>query len=211
MQSIQIAEWFGMAAICLVSALTTVKILTGGSRQPRNAPLAGLLPPQPSVRSAVHPPNAPCDDDTDERADLSDIVVHAPYPIWKTDVNGRVIWGNMVYLDMVPAFRGADPDTDRPLFPVPADHASGRRSYRAGLHRAGATTPEWFDVTIVETGEISLFYAQDVNAVVSAEATQREFIQTLSKTFAQLSTGLAIFDREKTLLLFNPALIDLFA
>jgi PAS domain-containing protein len=45
--------------------------------------------------------------------------------------------------------------------------------------------------------------------VVSAEAAQRKFVQTLSKTFAQLSTGLAIFDRQMQLVLFNPALVDL--
>ena len=36
-----------------------------------------------------------------------------------------------------------------------------------------------------------------------------EFIQTLTKTFAHLSVGLAIFDRQRQLALFNPALIDL--
>jgi len=40
---------------------------------------------------------------------------------------------------------------------------------------------------------------------------QRNFVQTLTKTFAQLSIGLAIFNRERQLVLFNPALIDLTA
>ena len=31
----------------------------------------------------------------------------------------------------------------------------------------------------------------------------------MSKTFAQLSTGLAIFDRKRTLIHFNPALLDI--
>ena len=56
-----------------------------------------------------------------------------------------------------------------------------------------------------------MFYAVDVNAVVSAEISQRKFVQTLAKTFAQLSIGLAIFDRNRQLALFNPALIDLTA
>ena len=42
-----------------------------------------------------------------------------------------------------------------------------------------------------------------------AEATQRAFVDTLSKTFAQLSIGLAIFGRDRRLLSFNPALLDL--
>ena len=42
-----------------------------------------------------------------------------------------------------------------------------------------------------------------------AERQARVFVQTLSKTFAQLSTGLAIFDRSRKLVMFNPALMDL--
>ena len=34
-------------------------------------------------------------------------------------------------------------------------------------------------------------------------------MQTLTKTFAQLPIGLAIFDRNRVLQLFNPALLDL--
>ena len=49
----------------------------------------------------------------------------------------------------------------------------------------------------------------DVNAIVEAETAQRKFVQTMTKTFAQLSIGLAIFDRNRQLALFNPALIDL--
>ncbi len=54
-------------------------------------------------------------------------------------------------------------------------------------------------------------HAIDINAVISAEIAQRNFVQTLAKTFAQLSTGLAIFDRNSQLALFNPALVDLSA
>ena len=45
--------------------------------------------------------------------------------------------------------------------------------------------------------------------MVHAEEAQQNFVQTLSKTFANLTTGLAIFDRDRRLALFNPALIDL--
>nr|WP_235915909.1 PAS-domain containing protein [Thalassovita mangrovi] len=49
----------------------------------------------------------------------------------------------------------------------------------------------------------------DVNAVVQGQAAQKNFVQTLTKTFAQLSIGLAIFNRKRELALFNPALADL--
>ena len=49
----------------------------------------------------------------------------------------------------------------------------------------------------------------DVTQVVRAEKARREFIQTLTKTFANLTTGLAVFDQPQRLALFNPALLDL--
>jgi PAS domain-containing protein len=48
-----------------------------------------------------------------------------------------------------------------------------------------------------------------VDAAVQAEAALRGFMQTLAKTFAHLTTGLAIFDHARQLQLFNPALMDL--
>ena len=45
--------------------------------------------------------------------------------------------------------------------------------------------------------------------MVKAEEAQRTFVQTLTKTFAHLPSGLAIFDRARRLVLFNPALLEL--
>ena len=45
--------------------------------------------------------------------------------------------------------------------------------------------------------------------IVRAQQAQKNFVQTLTKTFATLSIGLAIFYRNRQLMLFNPALIDL--
>ena len=55
----------------------------------------------------------------------------------------------------------------------------------------------------------TLWFASPVDGEVRAEAARREFMQTMSKTFAQLSTGLAIFDRKRALIHFNPALLDI--
>jgi PAS domain-containing protein len=66
-----------------------------------------------------------------------------------------------------------------------------------------------FDVnaTPIEGGWV--YHAVNIDAVIEAEIAQRNFVQTLAKTFAQLSIGLAIFDRNGRLALFNPALVDL--
>lgn len=66
-----------------------------------------------------------------------------------------------------------------------------------------------FHVTKATDAHIETLYLLDVTEVAQAEKIRREFIQTLTKTFANLTTGLAVFDRHKNLALFNPALMDL--
>jgi PAS domain-containing protein len=55
----------------------------------------------------------------------------------------------------------------------------------------------------------SLHFAVGQNALVKAEEAQKNFVQTLTKTFADLPIGLAVFDLSRRLVLFNPALLDL--
>lgn len=55
----------------------------------------------------------------------------------------------------------------------------------------------------------TIYHATSRTALIRAEEAQRDFVQTLAKTFAHLSIGLAIFNRDRQLALFNPALTDL--
>ena len=71
--------------------------------------------------------------------------------------------------------------------------------------------PHWFDINKFSLPKSSVQYALDVTEIVRAQQAQKNFFQTLTKTFATLSIGLAIFDRNRQLMLFNPALIDLTA
>ncbi len=81
-------------------------------------------------------------------------------------------------------------------------------------HRASVTTQpdgliRWYDTSQQVIDGLVVAHAVNIDAVIDAEVAQRNFVQTLAKTFAQLSIGLAIFDRKGQLALFNPALIDL--
>jgi len=135
----------------------------------------------------------------------------APYPAWRMDAQGRVTWCNAAYAALVRKVRGRGVDTAEPLFPELSAEAPPRRKLRQAVTAAEGGQQLWYDVWAVEQKSGFLCYAMDVNAVVDAEAAQRNFVQTLTKTFAQLSIGLAIFDRNRQLALFNPALIDLTA
>ena len=142
-----------------------------------------------------------------ELRQLRTITSGAPCPMWKVNAEGREVWHNPAYATLYQAALGTTPVASAPLF---ADHREGDASsgrYRLALSDGRQTG--WYDVTGLPHNDGALFYALDVAPIVTAEATQRNFVQTLAKTFAQLSIGLAIFDRDMRLVLFNPALIDL--
>lgn len=133
----------------------------------------------------------------------------APYPVWLLDHQGDVRWCNAAYVSLVRKVRDQDTDLTAPLFPVPdADQRLSAKA-RVSISSEFSENKLWFDLTLVDHPEGHLSYAVDINAIVEAEVAQRKFVQTMTKTFAQLPIGLAIFDRNRQLALFNPALIDL--
>jgi PAS domain-containing protein len=67
----------------------------------------------------------------------------------------------------------------------------------------------WYDLILVGEGDLRLVFALPADSAVQAETGLRDFMQTLTKTFAHLHVGLAIFDHQRQLQLFNPALLDL--
>lgn len=68
---------------------------------------------------------------------------------------------------------------------------------------------QWFDVVTRPQGEGLVYTAIPADGVIRAESALRDFRTTLSDTFAQLDTGLGLFDRAGRLQMFNPALGDL--
>lgn len=135
----------------------------------------------------------------------------APYPVWLLDHANEVRWCNAAYVTLARKARGQDTDLTQPLFPDLGEEARPGKKTRVSIPVKDSSNRLWFDLTHVDLDDGHLHYAVDVNAIVEAETAQRKFVQTMTKTFAQLSIGLAIFDRNRQLALFNPALIDLTA
>lgn len=132
-----------------------------------------------------------------------------PHAIWQIDHDGQVAWHNKAYRDLYQRMHLSEPDPSKPVFT--ATEGLNEQDER---QRVITTSPEdgqkdWYDISAMRVDGYTVFHAIDVNAVVKSEIAQRNFVQTLAKTFAQLSIGLAIFDRNGQLALFNPALIDL--
>lgn len=142
-------------------------------------------------------------------ADLSAVIEHLPIPVWTMNNDGRVLNKNDSYRRLEEQLIGST-DVTAPL--VRTTLAAPNQpafTYRVVLDPRGRLPERWFDVCARRVNGNWQCNAQDVSALVKAEMAQRNFVQTLTKTFSQLSTGLAIFDRDRQLILFNPALVDL--
>ena len=151
-----------------------------------------------------------------ELVTLRQVVEHTPSLIWRQGPRGQVTWANRAYFDMVERVKGRE---DMGTWPPPVlfepqtlmRRVDGRDDgvTRISLTLPGTERKLWFDCLSHELEDGALFIALDVNKIVHAEDQLREFMQTLTKTFAHLTIGLAIFDRSRHLALFNPALTDL--
>lgn len=127
----------------------------------------------------------------------------APFPVWITDETDQIIWHNPAYAHMGTLMTAQR----QPFDHTELDKTCGQPR-RIKLSR-GADSEQWFEVSCTQVDNLTAYYAVDISNLVYAEVAQRGFVQTLTKTFANLGTGLAIFDKHNRLVLFNPALIDL--
>jgi PAS domain-containing protein len=146
---------------------------------------------------------------------LRNVVQTGPAAIWKQGAEGTVAWANDAYFALAYEMFGERAHSWPPpqLFPVAGGTASeagiAPAPFRARLGGEDGKAPRWFECHGYASGDGMLCYALPADGLVSAEESLREFVQTLSKTFAQLPIGLAVFDRARRLALFNPALTDL--
>ncbi|WBU60048.1 PAS-domain containing protein [Paracoccus albus] len=144
----------------------------------------------------------------EELSQLRGIVESAPIPITRRGRDGEIVWANSTYLE---AALQADPSAvPWPLPDILAGHsdaADADEHHRSTIQSGEAV--HWFRChkRSAPNGEIT--YALPIDSEVQAERNLRDFLQTLTKTFADIPIGLAIFDEERRLQLFNPALIDL--
>ncbi|MEM1129523.1 MAG: PAS-domain containing protein [Pseudomonadota bacterium] len=150
---------------------------------------------------------------------LRTIAERAPGPTWKQRDDGTITWANSAYTTLAIKENGDDalfgwPPPDifaGTKLPEPSGNGVGEMlvSQRLVLPSKQSDDSYWFDVSAVQLETETLYFASQINELVRAEATLSDFVQTLTKTFAHLPIGLAIFDKKRQLALFNPALIEL--
>ncbi|SFC81628.1 PAS-domain containing protein [Tropicimonas isoalkanivorans] len=144
---------------------------------------------------------------------LRGVVDDAPMLVWKEDATGAVRWANAAYVNLVRRISESPGAIGWPLprlfdqRPIGPDMAEPPR--RLSITVPNCEEPLWFDSYDEAQEDDTLIFALPADKLVKAETSLREFVQTLTKTFAHLPTGLAVFDRKRRLALFNPALTDL--
>lgn len=136
----------------------------------------------------------------------------SPVLVWRQNAAGEVTWFNRRYLEELRRLRGpgaADRWPVAPLFDPRdiAEAAKAKAPVRAALDIGGSEA--CFEIHVRESADEHVCSALSIDRLVGAERQLRSFMQTLTKTFADLDTGLAIFDRSRRLVMFNPALADL--
>ncbi|WP_419410134.1 PAS-domain containing protein [Primorskyibacter sp. 2E107] len=130
----------------------------------------------------------------------------APNPIWSTDSSGSVLWSNAAFEKLK---LSTDPDRGaRSLEHIARESGPTQQNSRTQIEQTDGTA-RWFEITSRLTHDGAMHFATDIDTLIEAELAQRNFVQTLAKTFAHLPIGLAVFDRDRRLVLFNPALVDL--
>ncbi|MEL6839253.1 MAG: PAS-domain containing protein [Pseudomonadota bacterium] len=152
-----------------------------------------------------------------ELAMLRDLTDQTPQLIWQEDRDGKLIWANQAYLTFADSLAKPgkkDAPTTWPKVSIFPDLHECLGTATTSTRRMSASVPNsqaafWFDVNSVPREDGFLHFASDANAAVRADQERRNFVQTLGKTFAHLSIGLAIFDKRRELAMFNPALLEL--
>jgi PAS domain-containing protein len=147
---------------------------------------------------------------------LRDLLDRAPVLAWSNGPDGQVAWANAPYRDRFDPPGGELPDHriadafGHVLEEVPLTARGGGTRRRVAVPARDGSEPQWFDLseTTGAAGE-SFGFALAADDLVAAEASLRRFVETLTETFAHLPIGLAVFDKNRRLGLFNPALTDL--
>jgi len=149
---------------------------------------------------------------------LRHISEESPVLAWQFDQSGTLIWANAAYMDVAASRSGRARSNLWPpqnILPELKDKPADGSEHRLTLHPEETRRldvgqkPRWFDCRKSTWKGTTVCVALESRAEVNARAALDEFVQTLSKTFAHLSVGLAVFDKARQLVLFNPALTDL--
>ena len=148
-----------------------------------------------------------------EQETLHGLVAEGPIIAWHRSAEGQVNWS----AGQIRARNGAvTPEQTVDLIVArtrlnrqPALVGQPQKSRIEIVVNDAAETVSLHVIEIVRPDGSRVGFATDAGTAAAAERTLTRFVQTMTETFAHLTVGLAIFDRNQTLALFNPALVQM--
>lgn len=133
---------------------------------------------------------------------------NAPFLVWREQPDGSVSWANETYLELVKKMGSDGAMAVWPPLNILANQQPSSDG-RLRLQLPDEPDPRWYEYSKTAVGNDLLHIANSADPLVKAETSLRDFVQTLTQTFAHLTIGLAIFDKQRQLSVFNPALSEL--
>ena len=148
-----------------------------------------------------------------ERVTLRGLMSDAPIIAWNRTADGGINWADGT-IRMRNGSVSADQAVDlivarTKLNNQPALVGQPQKSRIEIVINDGSDTISLHVTEVVRANGDRIGFATDASTAASAERTLTRFVQTMTETFAHLTVGLAIFDRNQTLALFNPALVQM--
>lgn len=142
---------------------------------------------------------------TAEVETLRKVARHVPVLIWQTDERGKVVWANAPYIAKL---RETMPELTL-TWPLPDLFETGPLDGSGRVQIAAEGQTHWFAYAQTALDQRRMHFATPIDSAIQSEAARRETLQTLTRTFASLKIGLALFDADRRLQVFNPALVDM--
>lgn len=145
----------------------------------------------------------------EELEQLRAVMTEAPVLIWRERADGAITWANAAYVLLLANFLDEGSDLVWPLPPLFERKEMGPNDSDRRTVRLQDGTEFWYDLQVRREGNDRLVFALPADKLEAAERALRDVLITLTKTFAHLHVGLAVFDKHRQLQLFNPAMTDL--
>lgn len=148
-----------------------------------------------------------------ERTTLRSMVEESPIIVWNRTKEGAINWADgqiRTRNSTVTADQAVDLIIARTRLNMqPALVGQPQKSRIEIVVNDGVDTISLQVIEVIRPDGDRIGFATDAGSAASAERTLTRFVQTMTETFAHLTVGLAIFDRNQTLALFNPALVQM--
>jgi signal transduction histidine kinase len=148
-----------------------------------------------------------------ETRTFAGLLANAPLTVWNRTRDGRVAWS----AGEIPTHAGPVGAADTAVAAISrsqrnkaAAGAGGAERFRLDVSGPDPEATVTLDAIEADGPDgTRLGLAVDASGALGAERTLARFVRTMTETFAHLNVGLAIFDRNQTLALFNPALVEM--